>query len=244
MEEQNYILFEDYISGELSKDEITAFKDRLNTDSEFNKAFTTYKELSGFLENKFEHEEKTISFKNNLKDISDSYFEDKTSSSKVIKFNFYKYAIAATVVVFLGIFMFNQFSNPSYDDFMSYDEVSLTVRGTQNELKAKAEEAFNTKSFAEAETYFTQLLSEDDSNQELLLYKGVTLLEQNKFDEADALFGKLSQGNSVFKNKSTWYLALSKLKQKQNDSCIEILKTIPEDAEDYRQVQKLLKKLD
>jgi len=244
MEEQDYIAFENHLSGNLSEKEILEFEDRLKSDSEFKKAFTTYQELSGFLEHEIGNEEESASFKNNLKSISDKYFEEKTTSKKVIKFNFYKYAIAACVVLFLGIFMFNQFSNPSYDNYMIYDEVSLTVRGSQEGLKAKAEEAFNTKHFAEAENYFTQLLEEDTSNQELLLYKGVTLLEQNKFAEADFLFGKLTQGNSVFKNKAIWYLALSKLKQKEFDDCAKILKTITEETEDYKQAKKLLKKLD
>lgn len=244
MEEQDYILFEDYISGELSKGESTAFESRLKSDSEFKNAFNTYKEASEFLEHEFGNEEESIAFKNNLKSISDSYFEEKTTSKKVIKFNFYKYAIAACVALFMGIFIFNQFSNPSYDDFMTYDTVSLTVRGNQEELKTKAEETFNKKNFSEAETYFTQLLELDNSNQELALYKGVTLLEQDKFDEADALFGKLSKSNSVFKNKGIWYLALSKLKQKEYDECAKILNTISEDVEDYKQAQKLLKKLD
>lgn len=244
MVEQDYILFEDYISGELSKEESTAFESKLKSDSEFEKAFNTYKEASEFLEHEFGNEEESIAFKNNLKSISDSYFEDKTSSSKGINLNFYKYAVAACVALLVGFFVYNQFSNPSYDDFMTYDEVSLTVRGTQDELKTKAEEAFNKKDFSEAEIYFTQLIEVDNSNLELLLHKGVTLIEQNKFDEADALFGKLSQGNSAFKNKAIWYLALSKLKQQEFDECVKILKTIPEDAEDFKQAQKLLNKLD
>ena len=243
MVEQDYILFEDYISGELSKDQVLAFESRLKSDSEFEKAFNTYKELSGFLKHEIGNEEESKSFKNNLKSISDSYFEE-TTTKKVIKFNFYKYAVAASVALLIGFFIYNQFINPSYDDFMTYDEVSLTVRGTQDELKTKAEEAFNKKNFSEAETYFTQLLEQDNSNKEIQLYKGITLLEQDKFNEADALFGKLSQDTSAFNNKATWYLALSKLKQKEFDECMTILKTIPEDSDDYKQAQKLLIKLD
>jgi len=243
MDDQDYILFEDYISSELSKDEVITFESRLKSDSKFKKSFNAYKELSRFLEHELGNKEGSKSFKDNLKSISDSYFEETTTSKKVINFNFYKYAVAASVALLIGFFVYNQFTNPSYNDFMTYDTVSLTVRGNQDDIKTKVEEAFNTRNFSEAETYFTQLLEIDDSNQELVLYKGVTLLEQDKFDEADALFGKLSQGDSAFKNKATWYLALSKLKQKEFDECMVVLKSIPEDAEDYKQAQKLIKKL-
>ena len=41
-----------------------------------------------------------------------------------------------------------------------------------------------------------------------------------------------------------WYLALSKLKQDNLEACKNVLKNISEDAEDYKQAQKLLNKLD
>ena len=72
----------------------------------------------------------------------------------------------------------------------------------------------------------------------------LSLMQLNKFDTADSLLIGLSKGQSAYKNKGTWYLALSKLKQKEYDDCVELLKTIPEEAEDYRAAQKLIKKLD
>ena len=103
----------------------------------------------------------------------------------------------------------------------------LTVRGTQDELLTKAENSFNNKNFTEAETYFTQLLNIESENQEFQLYKAISEIELNKFSEAEALLKQISKGNSVFKNKATWYLALSKLKQEDYKTCSEILKTIP-----------------
>lgn len=244
MEEQDYILFEDYSSGELSKEETTAFEARLQTDQAFKTAFETYKQASSFLEHELGNEEENIAFKDNLKSISDTYFEEKSETKSVKRINFYKYAIAASVVLLLGYFTFNQFSNPTYSDFAGHENISLTVRGNQNDLKLKAEEAFNSKNYKEAEAYFNQLLIKEDSNQELQFYKGVALLEQDKFSESEVIFKALAQGNSVYKNKAIWYLALSKLKQKDYKQCIEVLKTIPSDAEDYEQAQKLLKKLD
>ena len=35
-----------------------------------------------------------------------------------------------------------------------------------------------------------------------------------------------------------------KLKQEDENSCLELLKTIPEDADDYNEAQKLIKKLE
>ena len=141
--------------------------------------------------------------------------------------------------------MFNQFSGePSYSDFANYNQISLTVRGTSDALLKEAETAFNNKNYEEAEQLFNQILEQVSSNTEIQLYKSITLIETNQFDEADELLEGISEGNSIYKNKATWYLALSKLKQNNLESCKSILKSIPDDAEDYKQAQKLLNKLD
>jgi len=248
MNDQNFILFESYLSKVLSKDETLVFESRLKTEPEFKQAFNTYKELSSFLEHKFENEAASNAFQNNLQKISKAHFNKKEvvlESKKPTKmFQFYKYAIAACIVVLFGIFTFNQFSNPSFSDYNNYDSISLTVRGVQDELLKTAEDAFNNKDFAKTEEVFGQLLEKDHSNKEYQLYKGIALIELNKFKEADSLFGKLSNETSAYKNKAIWYLALSKLKQENYDACLDILKTLPEDADDYKRAQKLIDKLD
>lgn len=248
MEDQNYILFESYLSEELSKEEKADFELRLQTEPEFNQAFNTYKELSSFLENKFENKAASEAFKENVKKISDKYFnQEETKLEQKPKpkvFQFYKYAIAACVLLFIGLFTFNQFSNPNFSDYNSYETISLTVRGSQNTLLKTAENAFNTKDFAKAEEAFSQLLKQDTANKEFQLYRGIALIELDKFNEADTLLEKLSKEDSAFKNDVIWYLGLSKLKQKDYEASLEILKTLPEDANNYNKAQKLIKKLD
>jgi hypothetical protein len=70
------------------------------------------------------------------------------------------------------------------------------------------------------------------------------LLETNKTKKAATVFEELSSGTSVYKDKATWNLALVKLKQKNYIECKEILLTIPQDYEDYVDVQVLLKELE
>jgi hypothetical protein len=243
MKDQDYILFEEFLSGNLSKDANNSFVNSLKNEDDFKLAFETYKELSGLLAHKFENEDKQASFQTNLKNVSDTYFNKKEPTKKVIRFKPWQYAMAASVAIFIGIYSYSLFSIPTYGDFANFNEISLTVRGGENELLTKAEKSFNNKSFTEAETYFTQLLSIESENQEFKLYKAISGIELNKFTEAEVLLKQISKGNSVFKNSANWYLALSKLKQKDYKTCSEILKRIPSDAGDYKNAQKLLKKL-
>ncbi len=241
MEDQNYILFENYIQRRLSEAEQETFETRLKDDSEFKAGFNTYKELSGFLEHKFGNEAGAIAFQDNLKKISTSYFE-KQQPKKVIRFKPWQYAVAASVLLLIGLFMFNS-SDPVYGDYANYKAISLTVRGHNNDLLKTAEIAFNTKDFAKADTAFKDLLEKDETNTELQFYRGIANIELNNYEVADNLLQILSKGTSVYKNKAIWYLALSKLKQNDTEACSAILKTLPEEADDYKTAQKLLKEL-
>lgn len=245
MNDQDYILFEGYISKTLSLEDMADFENKLKNNSEFKQAFITYKDLNNFLEHKFENEASLNAFKENVHTISDAYFnKENTTVTKTVKLTPWKYAIAASVVVLLGLFIFNNFSNPTYSDFSNYETISLTVRGEQESTIKVAETAFNSANYAEADRAFKKLLELDGNNAELQFYRAIANIELDKFEVADSLLKNLSKGNSAYKNKATWYLALSKLKQKENEACIGILKTIPEDAEDYKQAQKLLRKLE
>jgi predicted Zn-dependent protease len=242
MEDQDYILFENYLLGDLSKEDIIAFEIRLEKDSKFKESFNTYKELNSFLEYKFENEEASTTFQNNLKNISKTYFEKQEVPKK--RFKPWQYAMAATIALLIGITMFNNLSTPVYSDYSNYNSISLTVRGDQDALLKTAENAFNAKDFAKAESAFKSLMVIDKDNAELQFYRAVANLELNKFDTAESLLISLKNGQSAFKNKAIWYLALSNLKQKEYNECLEILRTIPEDADDYNKAQKLIKKLD
>src|SRR5690606_4851189 len=193
-------------------------------DAEFNQSFQTFKELSSFLEHQIGNEEASAAFQQNLKKISTEHFSKNTVAEEVVtpkvrKLNFYKYAIAACIALLFGIFVFNQFSTPSYSDYNDFGAISLSVRGHQDELLKTAETAFNNKDFAKAEAAFAELLNSDTDNMELKLYRAISNIELNDFETADALLNELRNGNSAYKNKAIWYLALSKLKQNETEAC-------------------------
>ena len=244
MDEQDYILFESYILGDLPENEKTAFETRLKIDATFSESFNTYKELSSFLEHKIGNEAASTAFQNNVKNISEAYFKKQEAPKKSISFKPWQYAMAASIALLIGIVLFNNLTTPSYSDYATYGNISLTVRGEQETLLQSAENAFNAKDFAKAEEAFNSLLLMDGDNVELQFYNAIANLELNDFEAAETLLSNIKNGKSAYKNKAIWYLALSKLKQKEYNACMEILKTIPEDAEDYARAQKLIKKLD
>ncbi|MFT5891542.1 MAG: hypothetical protein ACI9Y7_001646, partial [Dokdonia sp.] len=68
-------------------------------------------------------------------------------------------------------------------------------------------------------------------------------VEIENYADAEQIFVNLSTGNSVFKYKAQWYNALNFLKQGDTDRCKQILQDLPQEAENYKNAQELLKKL-
>ena len=240
MKEEEFTFFEAYLSEELSEEERLSFENRLKKEPELSEAFNNYKELYGFLEHKFTTEKATETLRGNINEISKGYFTIK-KKTKVIKFKPWQYAAAASVVLFLGITMFNNFGgNPLYSDFSEHEILSLTERGNQNQLYLNAEQAFNSKNYVHAEQLFSEILVANPNLVEVELYKAISLIEINKFASADKILLAISSHDSVYKFNAKWYLALSKLKQKQYDDCELLLKGIPENTDVYEIAQELL----
>ncbi len=240
MNEERYILFENYLSNELSAEEKINFEKQLSEDPELASAFEVYKELNLHLENKFGNEQELKAFKKNLKSISKEHF--KTKKPKVVAFKPWQYAIAASIAILVGLFVFQNI-NPTFDDYNNPEMATFVERGDVNENLKLAQDAFNAKNYKAAIPYFEAILKEKKS-PEIQYFYAVSLLEDNQFPKAETNLLDLKWGTSIYKDKATWYLALSKLKQEDYRSCKEILLTIPDDYEDYDQVQELLNDLD
>lgn len=245
MNEELYILFENYLNNELSENEKLDFENQLQNDASISEKFKVYKEINGFLDVKFSQE--TCDFKNNLETISKSYFtsssSDKQNKTKVISFKPWYYAVAASVVLVFGTWFIMQNSVPTYEEYNQHETATFSDRGDIIKNLLLAQKAFNNKDYEVAVTNFEIVLKEY-KRPEVAYFYGISLLEINKFAESEKVFNDLKAGTSIYKDKANWYLALSNLKQKKYQESKMFLKEIPEDAEDYAKAEKLLNELD
>jgi hypothetical protein len=241
MNEDHFLEFDEYIQGEMTVADKLAFEQQLKDQPELVMAFETYKELHLHLENKFGQANELKAFKQNLKGISKDHFKKKTP--KVIAFKPWHYGIAASVAVLVGIFFLNQNSDPAFEDYNHPETAFFTERGEANDNLKRAQDAFNAKQYKTAIPLFETILKTNQS-AEFQYFYALSLLEDNRLPEAEAVFVTLKSGNSIYKNKAVWSLALSKLKQKDYKSCKELLLTIPEDYEGNDEVDALLEELD
>ena len=252
--EIDYLEIENYLLGELDNKQLLAFEKRLKEDIVFTKEVALYKEINTTLSSRFSSYEEENKLRNTLEDLGTIHISKPTvnqlkeefSKKEVSVFSlrkYSKYLVAASLVLFASLLWMNTNSNPKYKDFVKYDSIELMVRGDNNNHLSIAQKAFNTKDFELAQKEFEILLQEDSTKIELQLYLAISLMEQNKFELADSILLKIVNGNSVYKNKAIWNLALSKLKQKKYKACKEVLKTLPKQSEDYQKAKKLLDKL-
>ncbi|CAD0001728.1 tetratricopeptide repeat protein [Flavobacterium chungangense] len=241
MNEERYILFDQYLLGEMTVEERNSFEKEISENLEFAAEFRTFKEIQVQLENKFGHEQERKAFKENLSNIANKHFNKE--KPKVVLMRPWYYAAAASVAILFGLFFFDYNQNPSFNDYNYPGQAHFTERSNTNVNLIQAEKAFNDRKFKEAIPFFEAVLKSNKTS-EIQYYYGVSLVQTGQYKKAEGVFNELKSGNSVYKDKSLWNLALLKLKQKDYNGCKEILETISQDYEGYDEVQELLDALD
>ena len=239
--EDIYILIDRYLAKELTDEEMQSFEERLKRDQDFAEKVRIYKSLENDLSMKFRHEVEKNKLSETLRQIVDE--EIDSGGKNVISLNWYYWAAAASVAI-LVVFLFYPSSQPEYADFAMHEPLTLTVRGSQDSTTAQAERFFNNGNYKGAVASLEALIDADSLNYELHLYKAISLLELNRFADAESMLNQLKVSGSIYKDQAQWYLALSALKQKQFDRCKTILQQIPPEAETFDKAQQLLDKLD
>ncbi|WP_271393324.1 tetratricopeptide repeat protein [Aequorivita sinensis] len=244
MESEAHELFVAYLEKKLSSSERETFERKLNEDSKFEAEFLEFKNIYIILENRLSPERATVLETIKQANSNFNYEPSKvTTEKKVIKFKPWKYGIAASILLAIGIFIFNNFSKPTYSDFAAWETISLTVRSDVDESTKNAEVAFNSADYSKALIYFNELLKVEPNNLQLQYYKSVALIELSEYDEADSLLKKISESNSVYASKAKWIKALSYLKQKRYKEAKEVANSITPSDPEYQKAQKLLSKL-
>ena len=244
MESANIELFTAYIEKSLSSAELESFENRLKEDSSFVDAFDEFKDIYQIVENSFSPERAAV-----MESIqkADSKFNYETSSEshskKTIAFKPWQMGIAASILLVIGFYLFNNMGQPSYSDYANPGEIVLTVRSESNLISKEAETSFNSAKYNEAIIYFDELLETSPENAEIRFYKAISLIETDKFADGETLLQSLSEGSSAYAYKAVFWRALSQLKQKKYKKAKSILEQIPSTSPEYKNAKELLSEL-
>lgn len=240
MKDQDYQLFEAYLTGDLSADEVEAHEKKLQEDQNYKESFELYKSLNQHLENKYKNEEKLEQFKNSVSNISDNYF----ASRKKSKFAWVKMAVAALIIIAIGLyFLLGEISKPHYKEIAQIPTIHLTERSADGEIYLQAENAFNQKQYSKAIKLFDQILQENSQQQSINLYQAIAYMEIDSADKARELYDKIIQKENAYSEEALWYAALNELKAENYTACKAYLTKIKPSASRYEDAQNLLEKL-
>ncbi len=237
MDEERYTAIDRYLANEMDAAERQAFEEQLRQDSELAEKLNIYMEASRSLTARQHSEASERAFRNTLTTLMEEEKENTASSAPT---RWYIWAAAACITLAIAAVVYSVIDKPGYAEYAHFQPMELTQRGNKAVLQKHAQEAFNTKNYDQAIVYLNSLLKDEPQNADLLLHKGIALLELNRATEADAIFKQITASPSVYRNQAQWLLALSALKQKDYDRCETLLKSIPEDADEYKEAQRLL----
>ncbi len=249
MEQDNYILIEKYLNGELNEEEVNDFKLRLKEDATFSEEYTLQKSMNIFLEK----DRNQPSLEAKLESLGKGFFEEEKNETedKVIPIsrnknrNRWLIGLIATAAVAALLVFFNPFQQDDlYNQYASHQPISLTEKSEGSDAGTNAESAFNQKNYALAYENITTYLQENPEDLKAELALGISALETGKMEEAISIFEKINAGNSALKNYGTWYLALSYLKQKDFEKAKSFLNQVPKSENTlFEKAQNLLKDL-
>jgi len=229
-ETEEVTIYENVVSVNKSAHELIAQTEKFEEEQKH------YKE-----ENKFEIEQEKVAFEENLTRISDKYFHKKRN--KAVSYKPWYFAAAISLIVMFGLFFFDYRHYPNFEDYNHPESAYFTERGVSEAILKQAENNFNGKRYETAIPIFEMILKENNSD-EIKYFYAVSLLQVSKYVKAETIFKELASGNSTFKEKAKWNLALSKLKQGKYKECKAVLQTISQNYEDYEQVEQLSEDLE
>ncbi|QXP61392.1 hypothetical protein [Olleya sp. HaHaR_3_96] len=256
---------DNYLEKLLSESESAAFEIELSTNTELREYLSINKELGIQFDNKdwqfvdtskspqvkdledYFKSEEAQALKAVLNKVENNYKDTpKSKSNNKIK-RYTIFAIAASVVLLIGLFFFSNNQN-IYNDYNSWQELpSLIERGDSESITLQdAELAFIAKDYLTATTLCSKYLTETKSiNINVYLYLGIAQLELNQKENALSSFDAMLKSDSIDFSKGFWYKTLVYLKAKDTNNAIKQLELIVKDSTNYKfsEAEKILKRL-
>lgn len=193
-------LFEIYLQGQFSDEQLSNFEERLVSDASFKREFDEYKSVKVGLKEYFREE-----LKAKFSEVDQSLGAPK---KKVLFMNWWVVSGVAAILV-IGLFVFNNQSNSSFDLISKHwpYEAGLPVRMNERNKYDEAMNAFKLEEWKKAEA----LLKTMDSDT-ARYYLGVVNYELEEYTSSLNYF-KGIEANSSFYEESQFRLALISILQ-------------------------------
>ena len=219
-----------FFNRELNQEELVEFKTRLEADVDFRAEVQFRKNLQKAVAQKeaTERIEKAATIKK-LKALQSQSATGKyvaeAPQAKVRSLGRWLTAVAAIgALILIGYLGFKDGSSGNQNltaDFYNNNytpyEADITLKSIPSStLIAELDVAYKNKDYTTSVNLANSILKEIPNDAEILLIKGISLLEKNKLDESLAVFDSIS--NELYSDEANWYAGMVLLKQNKIDA--------------------------
>ena len=266
MTEQDYLLIETYLQGELSAQDAADLETRAAGEPDFAAALAERRLLNDYLR----ADSLEPDLRRTLDQLGNEYFTDTGGVGEAPKLravtddaegaetatvrelpgrNLRKwlYPLTAVAAVALVIILALPLLFPggaSYSDWDDHQPLALTLRSDTIDAAADAQTAYNAGDYGLAVRLLRTYLQNPDANPQARLALGISLLETDRDDEAVTVFTELADGGGTLAPYANWYLALAAVKRGDDAAARTFLDRIPEtDAYLTERVKRLRESL-
>ena len=226
--EDHIDLFDNVTKGQLSKEELAAFENRLNQDAKFKAAFDDYNRNINII--------KSIGIRNEMRRVMTeaNFVGRKHSKLKYL----IPLAIAASISIIL-IFFPTKTKKPSsiFDQYFELMPDLITVRA-QGLPSNEAMVYYETKKFDRAIQAFIELGNNDTTQ----FYKAISQLALKQPELAIEEINQINMESRFF-NSAQWYKGLGFLLLNKLDSVDHYMSRIKEGNPNYEASRQILKSI-
>jgi tetratricopeptide (TPR) repeat protein len=227
-----------FFNRELNQEELVEFKNRLNSDADFRAEVQFRKNLQKAVAQKEETEqiEKTATIKK-LKSLQNELGTNKNvvdkPQAKVRNLGRWLTAVAAVgallLIAYLGFRDTSSIGQNLTADFYNNNytpyEADITLKSIpSNSLIAELDNAYKNKDYTASIDLADSVLKELPNDAEILLIKGICLMEKGKPNKGIAVFKSIS--NELYQDEANWYIAMAYLKQNKIEEAKPYLQKI------------------
>jgi hypothetical protein len=240
MDQQQYEIIEDYLSGKMSQAERSAFESALTTDKELATAFRLYQVIETHMSDQAKYEEETTALTKTLQSLGEKYLAEEAGEQRRPRTGQQReprigqkrqlrighrnrmtrpvMLAAACLVLALAAYLFfaNRPSSPRQLAARYTSEqllhISQTMGGPADSLQ-QAITAYNDGDYPKALALLESLEKTDPSKSDVLKYTGLACLATQNYDKALGSFMELAGRKGLYSNPGKFLAALTLLQR-------------------------------
>jgi tetratricopeptide (TPR) repeat protein len=234
-EDNKYDLIDNYISGNMDMESSELFESLLHENEELSIEVNLIRELNDFQE--FSTQESEL--KASLNDIR----KESKPNGSVLKF-LLLFLVAAGLLFMFFKTLKQDADKSAYSAMAMVEPLEIVTKdGSSFKDLRVMQDLYNTEQYKSAYPYILSYLQSNPGDLDVILAKGISLMEMQKFSDAHNVFLQIESMDPRVK-KYKWYTAINYIKQGQNEKAITILKEIQsQQSYNYDKVSDVLEDL-